>query len=654
MRKAVVLMMTSLETYLRRGQGTLRRWADGTQVRKIRDMARTFFSGLILSAGGLSHHAMPLGLGLLFGIGRISALVTALGSCAGYWLFWGTAGLQGMAWTALGLGTSWVLGRQNQPLPLLGSIGAFLVSAVGLLFQLLLDDPTTVPVYLMRVVLGLGSAVLWPMVREGRVPEARWAAQGTIVLALAQIWGLGFGLAGILMTAGSFPAAAMAGLALDLSLVTPVPMTALLCLCWPLKLTAKIPRWVRCTVPWAVYLLLMTLRGGTDPIPALALAVGTVIGNFLPGHRTALHRPKDQRHLQARLEQTASAMERMRQPLLEVQLRPIDESALTARVRERACGGCPCRKNCIQRLDPLPSDLLHRPLFDNAALPIPCKKPGRMILELRRAQEQLRTIKAERERMEEYRWAVQQQYQFLSHFLRQTAAHLDAESPRLRYQPEVAVCSLGKETANGDRCLWFAGTGSRYYILLCDGMGTGLGAAQEGSRAAELLRDLLSAGFPAEYALKSINSLLALCGKAGAVTVDLAEIELDLGRATLYKWGAAPAWVLRDGKAKKIGTAGPPPGLSAMDGRETVERLSLRRGEMLILLSDGVDGEAALDRLDQAEALPPGELAAALLEDGCRGTLDDATAAVIRLSPAALSTSYHAGASKSVETQDVG
>ena len=90
------------------------------------------------------------------------------------------------------------------------------------------------------------------------------------------------------------------------------------------------------------------------------------------------------------------------------------------------------------------------------------------------------------------------------------------------------------------------------------------------------------------------------------------------------------------------------------EGRETVERLSLRRGEVLVLLSDGVDGEAALAGAEQLEAMSPGELAAWALEGGCRGAEDDATAAVIRLTPANLAPVYQIPPSNAVETQDVG
>ena len=233
-----------------------------------------------------------------------------------------------------------------------------------------------------------------------------------------------------------------------------------------------------------------------------------------------------------------------------------------------------------------------------------------------------------------------QQYRFLCEYLQDLADKLPqrGEPLKQRYQPEVRVCSAGLEAANGDRCLWFAGTECRYYVLLCDGMGTGFGAEEEGRSAGNMLKRLLTAGYPAEHALRSLNSLCILRSHSGAVTVDLAEIDLRKGRVSLYKWGAAPSYLLTASGAEKIGTAGAPPGLSMTGTRETVDKLSLRRGETLILLSDGVDGEAAMRRAWDLTDVPPGEMASRVLQYGRGNGSDDATAAVIRLYPTALST----------------
>ena len=241
-------------------------------------------------------------------------------------------------------------------------------------------------------------------------------------------------------------------------------------------------------------------------------------------------------------------------------------------------------------------------------------------------------MNAQRRCREEYRLALAQQYGFLGQYLEDLADLLPrrGEGLRTEYGIQCAARSAGKAAANGDRCLAFPGTGGKYYVLLCDGMGTGLGAAREGDCAAARLRQMLTIGFPAEHALRSLNSILTLQGKAGAVTMDMAELNLSTGTAALYKWGAAPSWLLKMSGAEKIGTATPPPGLSVEEDRETVVRLSLRRGEALILVSDGVEAGETLSRMECVRDAPPGELAQAVLEAGCRGE-DDATVAVVRL-----------------------
>ena len=641
-------MMVSIESYVRRGRGKLRQLAVDPRVRLAGKIGAYFTVGLVLSAASLASSAQPLVLGLLLVLSGWQAAVFAFGGCAGYLIFWGKAGLQGLLWLGVGLPVAMILNRKKitQEVPLLiPAIAGLIISAAGLAFQIFLDDATSVPVYLLRIALAAASSRLFALVWERRDPVADWLGAGIFVLALAQIAvipkiSLGYVAGGLLAAGSAFPAAALAGLALDLAQITKVPMTAVLCLAYLTRMLPWKEKLMRFVSPGLMYLLVMGLCGIRDPVPAIALAVGGGLAVFLPPAPELSHRRGETGLAQVRLELMAGVMSQTQQLLLESSDTPIDENALLARTRERACGSCPCRKTCRERLEPLPANLLHNPMVDQFSISTGCKKPARMVLELRRSQEQLRSIKADRDRREEYRWAVVQQYQFLASYLQQQADQLPrrGEKIRQRFSPEVAVCSAGRESANGDRCLWFAGTGGKYYILLCDGMGTGLGAAQEGQTAAAMLRQMLSAGFPAEYALRSVNSLLVLRGRAGAVTADLAEVRLDTGRISLYKWGAASSWLVREGVPEKIGTAGPPPGLSVTEARETVERLSLCRGEVLILTSDGVDGEGALRHISEVSAQPPGEMAAKLLELGCRELEDDATVAVIRLAPGALST----------------
>ena len=643
----MVRMMTTIETYVRRGQGSLRKWALDPGVRHRVKMAACFLAGFVLSGASLAHIPQPLTLGLVCALSGWQALLAAAGAASGYLVFWGSAGYQCLCWLILGLGVALFLGKRrilDESPFLMMSITGLIVSASGLAFQIFTEDATTVPQYLLRIALAGTSVKLFELVRDRRDRLADWLALGCGVLSLSQIAPFGFSLgyvaAGAVAVAGALPAAALAGLALDLAQLTRVSMTAVLTLTAVLRLIPAGKKWFVYTYPGAMYLLVMGLSGNREALPFFALTLGSGLGALLPREQGGARRRGETGLLQMRLEGMADCLAETQHLLLESPGIPIDAEALLLRTRERACGSCPNRKNCRDRLEPLPEELIHSPLVEVSSLSIACKKPGRMILELRRTQEQYRTLVADRERQGEYRGAVIQQYRFLSDFLRQESDLLSHREIRLRqrFTPEVAVRSAGKETDNGDRCAAFMGTGCRYYIVLCDGMGTGPGAAREGQTALSLLRRMLCAGFPAEYAARSINSLLVLRGRAAAVTVDLAEIQLDSGRATLYKWGAAPSWQMRDGAAEKIGTVTPPPGLSISEGRETVERLSLRRGEVLILVSDGVEVDGALRRVRGLSALPPGELAAKLLEQGSQEREDDATVAAVRLRGGVLST----------------
>ena len=636
-------MMTTIETYVRKGRSGFKKWAANPTVRIGLKVSLCFFGGLALSGAGLGGAPQPLTMGLVCALSGWPAAVVGLGGALGYVLHWGAAGEQGLLWLALALPVALLLGRRRilEESPyLMAAIASLIVSASGLIFLLWRREDTSVPLYLLRIAVGTGSVKLFEVALDHRDPAAEWMVSGIAVLALAKIPPLGFLGAGFLGTLSAFPAAALGGLALDLAQVCRTPMTAALCLAFLTRMVPVAERWGKFLAPGLTYLLVGALCGTLEWLPFWGLTLGGALGVLMPPAPPLSHRRGETGLAQVRLELMANCLSETQQLLLEEAATPIDEEAIAHRARDRACGDFPIRKNCRDRYQPLPDNILHLPLTDTSSLPFPCKKPGRMVMELRRGQEAYRNARADRERREEYRTAVIQQYQFLGTFLRQQSDLLPKRGQRMRqrYTPEVSVSSTGREVSNGDRCIWFPGPGCKYYVMLCDGMGTGLGAMQEGQSAASLLRQMLSAGFPAEYALRSLNSLTVLRGRAGAVTVDLLELHLDTGRGTVYKWGAAPSLLLRGETAEKIGTAGPPPGLSVKDARETSVRLSLRRGEVLILTSDGVDGEDALRRMRRISAQPPGELAAKILEYGARVGEDDATVAAVRLYPGVPST----------------
>ncbi len=631
--------MMTITSYAHRGRRLLTGWMADPNVRMALWSAGRIAGGFFLSAASLLGYPQTLVLGFVSGLTGWSAVLTALGGLLGYPIFWGSAGLQGVAWTLCGLLLALLVGDKAHKTPLLLPAGAALSAAVcGLAFQIWLREEAPVGMYILRTLLAAGSAAVF----SGRKQDAvlQWLATALWVLALSQVapwpWlSLGYFALGAVCLAGTFPEAALAGLAVDLAGITPVSMTAVACLVYFGRLVPNDRKWSRYLLPPLAAGLIMALMGRWDIWILPALTLGGLLDHWVPGKTKSFRRRGATAAAQVRLEMVAEVFSQTRQLLSEATEPPVDEAAILQRGADRACNACPARKSCRERdsVSKMPPLILHRPLLDGEDLPAACRKPGRLLSELHRSQEQLRTVRADRERQNEYRQALLQQYRFLSEYLQELSDELGkrGSQSRARFRPEVSAAANRPRQENGDRCLAFAGVGCRYYVLLCDGMGTGLGAVEEGKTAGSILKKLLTAGFPAEYALRSLNSLCALRSRAGAVTVDLAEVLLDTGRVNLYKWGAAPSWLLSGSGAEKIGTATPPPGLSVTEGRETAERLSLGRGEMLVLLSDGVGGEEALRGWASAGALPPGELAARLLKSGAGSTGDDATAVVIRL-----------------------
>ena len=329
---------------------------------------------------------------------------------------------------------------------------------------------------------------------------------------------------------------------------------------------------------------------------------------------------------QVRLELAAEVMREFALELRRTQPPQTDREALLLGLRNRACGGCVLRAGCLERKRLSVKDLEEGTAF-------PCRKPGRLGRELREARRSLRRMEAQRRRESECLGALEEQYLFLEKYLRRLADRLPRGAPAraVRFGVRAGIRTRRKTSVSGDRWAAFPGDPGRFYILLCDGMGVGPGAREDSRRAIRLLRQLLLAGYPPRYAMRGINALLALENRAGAVTVDMAELRLDTGFAMVYKWGSAPGYLVRGGRTEKIGTAMPPPGLSVTEGREWTARLSLRGGETLILVSDGVDAEAVPRRVCLAPEATPGELAERLLETASGKPEDDATAAVIRL-----------------------
>jgi hypothetical protein len=188
-------------------------------------------AGWALSAASLSNRPQPLALGALCALSGWPAVLLAMGSMAGYLIFWGNAGAQCVVWIMAGVMAATILGGREllrSSVWLMPAISATIVAAVGLAFQMLLGDTTPIILYLLRVAMAGLATRLFCMAAERRDPVVDWVVSGIGVLALAQVMpipylGFGYIAAALLVCTGAFPAAALGGLALDLARSPPFP-----------------------------------------------------------------------------------------------------------------------------------------------------------------------------------------------------------------------------------------------------------------------------------------------------------------------------------------------------------------------------------------------------------------------------------------------
>ena len=127
-------MLTTMESYLRKSRRMLHKWALDPKVQSGARVAAYSGTGFFLSAAGLSGNYQPLAMGLICAVTGWRALLVTLGAAAGYRLFWGSLGLQGVVWSAAGCLLALLLGRGKiaQLDPLLMPALAAVVTAIAI------------------------------------------------------------------------------------------------------------------------------------------------------------------------------------------------------------------------------------------------------------------------------------------------------------------------------------------------------------------------------------------------------------------------------------------------------------------------------------------------------------------------------------------
>ena len=211
-----------------------------------------------------------------------------------------------------------------------------------------------------------------------------------------------------------------------------------------------------------------------------------------------------------------------------------------------------------------------------------------------------------------------------------------AQAREMHVDVAASVRRAGGSKASGDSYEWLHLPGGRFATFLCDGMGTGMRAAQESKNAVNLMRSLLESGTEKCLAAAFLNSVLVSASIENRLTsLDLCMIDLSGGATEILKLGAAGSYILRGEQVEIIESQTLPAG-SGEGADMEIFKTHLEDGNRLVLLSDGVTEGKEPDWLRNVLLtlghLPDKELADGILAAAGKNNRDDMTCVVITLS----------------------
>ena len=171
----------------------------------------------------------------------------------------------------------------------------------------------------------------------------------------------------------------------------------------------------------------------------------------------------------------------------------------------------------------------------------------------------------------------------------------------LMFEAERLAASVVRRSVNahgedicGDSVSAFKNSDNRFFAFISDGMGSGRAANAVSKISVGFLCNMLRLGSLSKELVELLNGFLCARTKKStaecSATLDLFELDLMNGRAVFYKCGAAPSYIYRRGRLFKLRSESMPIGILNDVDLKRFE-LDLSRGDVVIMVSDGVTGE---------------------------------------------------------------
>lgn len=238
------------------------------------------------------------------------------------------------------------------------------------------------------------------------------------------------------------------------------------------------------------------------------------------------------------------------------------------------------------------------------------------------------------------------QYSEISNVIELLSKEIEAGEPEFdgtgrTISPKVTVRTEPKAgySVSGDSVIYFERE-NKFFVILCDGMGSGDDAMHQSRLTARLFEKFLKAGFDKGTCLRMINSALALkADQESFSTVDILEIDTVTGNCEFLKIGSSQSFIKKKKEIGIISSKSLPVGILENIDAEPV-RCNVEVGDVIVMVTDGVSEAGSgvlkgdwIKKLLLLEKRKPWEVADLIIE-GAKARArfsDDMTCCVIKI-----------------------
>lgn len=159
-----------------------------------------------------------------------------------------------------------------------------------------------------------------------------------------------------------------------------------------------------------------------------------------------------------------------------------------------------------------------------------------------------------------------------------------------KYNLEVGISKEHKtgETISGDSYLSMDLGLGKYMSAISDGAGSGVEAEKSSRAVINMLEKLLNGGFEKDKAIEIINTIIKMKqDESNFATLDIVIVDLEQADSEYIKLGAAPTYIIQNGKVSTITSCSIPVGLVADNEYVPIKR-KLNEHDVIVQISDGV------------------------------------------------------------------